>query len=452
MTIVDQAIILSSFVLCLAGFIVVNNIYFLKKIPLSKKILKNILLILISPMTLMYLQFIVGKGVSEFVSALFELEKTSFEYKLILSFAEIMMITFLLIVFTHLHSKIICINKNICFFVYSLFVIVICCVDSISFNPLTVPIVSFIMLGYNYRMFGKSMYIFTESIDQRAIRKINILPVAILSMQYITLVFWNIVPDDLAQSGKVTPIALVMAFFNVGLYIFLCISYRITFNNYEQRIELKMESEERMKTQEEIILAFAEIVEAKSSQTGQHVKRVSEYSYVLARGMNLTEETAQKIRIAAMMHDIGKFFIPSEILEKPGKLTKEEFDIIKTHVTLGENILHNAPGDIMQYAKYIALDHHEKWNGKGYLSKKECEISLAGRIVAVADVYDALVSKRSYKEAWTEEDAKNQIISDKGTHFDPQIVNVFIKNYNAILNVLNSFPDVKSAGGNCNVV
>ncbi len=445
MTTLNEIFVIASFFFNLIAFVIANNIYFLNGLPLCKKIYKNIILILISPLTLMYLQFIVSRSSADLFASLFNVTNSSLEYKLILSFGEIFMISILLTIFTRLYSKIINANINVCRFVYYLFVIVICCVDSISFNPLTTIITSVVLLGYNYYLFGKNMYIFTENIDQDAIRKINILPVAILSMQYIILTFWNIIPEDLASNGKITPLAVIMACFSVGLYVFLCLSYKITFNNYEQRIKLKQDSEEKIKSQEEIILSFAEMVEAKSSQTGKHVKRVSEYSYVLAKGMNISEEEAQKIRIAAMMHDIGKFFIPSEILEKPGKLTKEEFDVIKTHVTLGESILHNAPGDIMEYAKQIALDHHEKWNGKGYLSKKECEISLAGRIVAVADVYDALVSKRSYKEAWTEEDARKQIVADSGTHFDPQIVNVFVKNYNTILSVLNSFPDGKTA-------
>ncbi|MDO5558937.1 MAG: HD domain-containing protein [Oscillospiraceae bacterium] len=446
MAAVNEVIIVSSFVLCIVGFMVANNIYFLKGLKLKDKITKNILLLLISPLTLAYLQYTVSHNTASIASMLFGLGTDSLAYKLIFSFTEILVITILLWAFNRLYSKIIESNLNVCRFIYFLFIIVIFCVDSISFSPLTVLTVSLILLGYNYHLFGNNMKIFTDNIDERAIKRINILPVAVLAMQYILLTFWNIIPDSLASNGKISALSVIMACFSVGLYVFLCLSYKITFNNYEQTIMIKHDSEEKIKTQEEIILAFAEMIEAKSSQTGQHVKRVSEYSYVLAKGMGISEEEAQKIRIASMMHDIGKFFIPSEILEKPCKLTKEEFEIIKTHVTLGENILHNAPGDIMAYAKQIALDHHEKWNGKGYLSKKGPDISLAGRIVAIADVYDALVSKRSYKDAWTEANARKQIISDSGTHFDPKIINAFIENYSDILSVLNSFPDGNAAG------
>ena len=116
--------------------------------------------------------------------------------------------------------------------------------------------------------------------------------------------------------------------------------------------------------------------------------------------MGYTPEEVDTIRIASMMHDIGKLNLPSSIIEKPGKLTDEEFEIIKTHVTEGEKLLHNCPGKIMEIARIIALQHHEKWNGKGYLGLKKTEIALESRIVALADVFDALVSKRPFKEAF----------------------------------------------------
>ena len=200
-------------------------------------------------------------------------------------------------------------------------------------------------------------------------------------------------------------------------------------------------NDEMRRTQEELILAFAEITESKSGQTGQHVKRVSEYSKVLGEALGLSAEETEILRTASMMHDIGKLTISSDILEKPGKLTDEEFKIIKTHVTAGERLLHKSPGRIMSAARLIALEHHEKWNGTGYLKKSKNDIDFYSRIVAVADVYDALVSKRSYKDAFSERRAYDIIVSEKGSHFDPDVVDAFIRSYDKILDVLKSHPD-----------
>ncbi len=194
-------------------------------------------------------------------------------------------------------------------------------------------------------------------------------------------------------------------------------------------------------TQEEVILAFAEIAESKSEQTGCHIKRVSEYSRILGEGLGLTKDEVATLRIASMMHDVGKINIPSEILEKPGKLTAEEFEVIKSHVIIGERLLHNAPGDIMKVAKDIALGHHEKWNGTGYLGRKGDEIDLNSQIVAVADVFDALISKRSYKDAWSFDKAFQTIVDDRGEHFSPAVVDVFIEKYDDILHVAKMYKD-----------
>lgn len=196
-----------------------------------------------------------------------------------------------------------------------------------------------------------------------------------------------------------------------------------------------------IRTQEQVILAFAEISESKSGETGRHVKRVSEYSRILAQGMGYSVEDVEKIRLASMMHDIGKLLIPLEILEKPGPLTEQEFDLVRTHVTLGEKLLKNAPGDIMNYAKIIALEHHEHWDGTGYLGKKGTEINLMSSIVAVADVFDALVSKRSYKTNWTIEEASSYIYKYKGSYFRPDVVTIFKLRYEDIREIVLNNPD-----------
>ena len=196
---------------------------------------------------------------------------------------------------------------------------------------------------------------------------------------------------------------------------------------------------------EQTIQSLAEIVEAKSEFTGLHVKRVSEYTRILAEAMGYSPEKVNIIRIASMMHDIGKINIPSYILEKPGKLTDEEFEIIKGHVTDGGKMLQNASGEIMETAYKIALQHHEKWNGTGYLGMAGEEIALESRIVALADVFDALVSKRPYKQPFTAQRALEIIAQDSGTHFDPQVVNAFHSRFDRFLQVLASYKDQEEA-------
>lgn len=193
--------------------------------------------------------------------------------------------------------------------------------------------------------------------------------------------------------------------------------------------------------QEEIVCAFAEISESKSKQTGQHIKRVAEYMKILGEEAGYTEEQCMNLSIASMMHDVGKLIIPSDIIDKESGLTEEEYEIIKSHVKFGECLLRNSPGEIMQMARVIALQHHEKWDGTGYLGLKGEDIDYNSRLMALADVFDALVSKRSYKEGWAPTKAYNEIIEQSGTHFDPQTVEMFKKRYNDFLTVLHSYPD-----------
>lgn len=219
----------------------------------------------------------------------------------------------------------------------------------------------------------------------------------------------------------------------------------ITLDNMLGTIKSRMElinMHQQLNTlSEQTIQSLAEIVEAKSEFTGLHVKRVSEYTRVLAEAMGYTPDEVDTIRVASMMHDIGKINIPSSILEKPGKLTDDEFEVIKTHVTEGEKLLHNSPGKIMQTARIIALQHHEKWNGKGYLGIKGTDIALESRIVALADVFDALVSKRPYKKAFSDNTAYDIITKDSGSHFDPDVVDAFVDNYNKFISIHAQYTD-----------
>ncbi len=215
----------------------------------------------------------------------------------------------------------------------------------------------------------------------------------------------------------------------------------ILYNNIKTAVCQTKMNNDIFNTQETIILSFAEISESKSRQTGQHVKRVSEYVKIMAECVGYDENECNKIALAAMMHDVGKLMIPPEILEKPARLTPDEFNVIKTHVTYGEELLHNSYGEVMEMARRIALQHHERWDGHGYLGYMGENIDSLSRLVAVADVFDALVSKRSYKEGWSPDEAYAEIIRQKGTQFSPYAVDIFIKSYDKILEILEKYPD-----------
>lgn len=194
-------------------------------------------------------------------------------------------------------------------------------------------------------------------------------------------------------------------------------------------------------TQEELVRAFAEMCENESGQTGSHLKRVSAYVNIIAQKLGINGIERECLVTASMMHDVGKLNIPTQILDKPGKLTPEEYEIIKKHTDYGHNLLKNSPGRTMEIASDIALNHHERWDGNGYNKIKGENVSLYSRIMTIADVFDALVSKRSYKEKWKPEDAYNEIVSQSGKQFDPSLVNVFIECFPQFLEVLSQYSD-----------
>ena len=219
-------------------------------------------------------------------------------------------------------------------------------------------------------------------------------------------------------------------------------SMRETWDTQRSAAEIMKLNRDLIDTQDKLIQAFSEILEGKSGQSGNHVKRVSAYSEALAQAMGLDEETVHRIAVAAMMHDCGKLMIPNEILEKPGRLTDEEFAIMRQHVAYGEKMLSGVPGSIMEEALRIANEHHERWDGKGYLNhRKGDEIALSSQIVAVADVFDALTSKRCYKDAWDPREAYEEIVKNKGTQFSPAAVEAFEKSYDACLRIMSDFRD-----------
>ena len=216
--------------------------------------------------------------------------------------------------------------------------------------------------------------------------------------------------------------------------IFYCVSYIL-----EQGYIIQESNKESIELRENLILNYAEMAEAKSGLTGEHVKRISEYTRILAKNYGLPDDEVEKLRLAAMFHNIGKVMIPIEILDKESTLSDEEFAVMKTHVVAGEQLLHNATDPILQEARRMALDHHESWNGHGYLGKQGEEISFPGRIVAVADMFDALISSRSYKTGWEPNKVYSTIIDESGKKLDPDIVKTFITSYREMLEVYNTY-------------
>jgi len=182
-------------------------------------------------------------------------------------------------------------------------------------------------------------------------------------------------------------------------------------------------------TQREIIFTMGSIAEKRSKETGYHVKRVAEYSLLLARLYGLSLEESLLLKNASPMHDIGKVGIPDAILNKPGKFTNEEFEQMKEHAELGYKMLRHSKKSILKVASIVAHEHHEKWDGSGYpRGLKGEEIHIYGRITAIADVFDALGSDRIYKKAWPIQKILELFEKERGKHFDPQLVDLFVDN------------------------
>lgn len=213
----------------------------------------------------------------------------------------------------------------------------------------------------------------------------------------------------------------------------------IDLQRYQHHLEdiIEERTAQLVKTQEVILNVMANLTEVKDQDTGEHVMRTTEYMRLLIESLQklnhpdyyISSEDAKNIIATVKLHDIGKVAIPDEILSKPGKLTDEEFEVVKTHVLVGAKVIEDAINDYGEkspffiQAREIILSHHEKWDGTGYpygLSKTD--IPLSGRLMAIADVYDALVSERPYKKAFPHEEATKIIFEGYGTHFDPYLI------------------------------
>ncbi len=212
----------------------------------------------------------------------------------------------------------------------------------------------------------------------------------------------------------------------------------LSMREYELSLEKKVaqRTKEMEETQIRIMQTLGGIAEGHSSETYHHVDRVSEFTYNLALLSGMPEEEAKLLKNASALHDIGKLAIPDNILHKHGALSTREYKIMKTHAALGAEMLRKSELPLFKVAAIVAKQHHEKWDGTGYPNGiKGDKIHLYGRIVAIADVFDALLFKRSYKERWSVEEVVVYIKDMRGEHFDPQLVDLFFENLDMFLGI-----------------
>lgn len=207
--------------------------------------------------------------------------------------------------------------------------------------------------------------------------------------------------------------------------------------------EINLLKNEIEDTQKEVVFTMGAIGESRSKETGNHVKRVAQYSKILALHYGLSQKDAEMIKQASPMHDIGKVAIPDAILNKPGRFDAQERKIMDTHAQLGYEMLKISDRPLLKLAATVAYEHHEKWDGSGYpRGLKREEINIAGRITALADVFDALGSDRVYKKAWDDERIFNLFKEERAKHFDPKLIDIFFTHLNEFLEIREQFKDL----------
>lgn len=223
--------------------------------------------------------------------------------------------------------------------------------------------------------------------------------------------------------------------FDANILEVFCRNISVAIENIRLNDELKQ-------TQEEIVYSICEVAETRSKETGNHVRRVALYSKLIAQELGLNSEEVEQLFLAAPLHDVGKIGIPDKILNKPGKLDGAEWEIMKTHSEIGEAVLLSSNLPIMKAASTIAAQHHENWDGNGYpRGLKGNDIHIYGRIVALADVYDALMTNRCYKPAWDIHKVNQLIEEESGKKFDPHLVSLFVDNKDKFLKIHQKYAD-----------
>lgn len=224
--------------------------------------------------------------------------------------------------------------------------------------------------------------------------------------------------------------------------------YRYGLERLNESLEEKVSerTQQLQQTRLQVVRRLGRAAEYRDNETGLHIVRMSKISRLLGEAIGMDEYQCDLLLNASPMHDIGKIGIPDHILLKPGRFEPDEWETMKQHAQIGADILDGDGSDLLDMARDIALTHHEKWDGSGYPNGlKGEEIPLVGRICALADVFDALTSERPYKKAWAVDDALQLIRDNRGSHFDPQLVDLFMQNLDAIMAIRDSHQEPDAA-------
>jgi response regulator RpfG family c-di-GMP phosphodiesterase len=212
--------------------------------------------------------------------------------------------------------------------------------------------------------------------------------------------------------------------------------------NISIALENRYLEEQKERAQSEMVVALSEAIEARSRETGNHVRRVAEYSRLLAELSGLDDDTAHLLYLAAPLHDAGKIAIPDAILNKPGSHTEAETEIMRSHAELGRQIFAEHDSPVLKAAAIVAGEHHERWDGLGYPHGYRGEqIHIFGRITALADVFDALTHQRCYKDAWPLRRTLQYLVEERGRRFDPELVDLFMQHLDRFIEVYNRLGD-----------
>ncbi|MCG8480560.1 MAG: HD domain-containing protein, partial [Spirochaetales bacterium] len=249
--------------------------------------------------------------------------------------------------------------------------------------------------------------------------------------------------DDEAKGLKLGAVDYISKPINLPI-VLARVKTHLDLYDHDRHLEelVRVRTRELNETRLQIIQRLGRASEYKDNETGMHIMRMSYYTHIIAQGAGLSEDEAEVLLHATPMHDVGKIGVPDHIISKNGPLTPQERAIIERHPTIGAEIIGEHHSELLKVARTVALTHHEKWDGSGYPGGIAGEdIPLWGRIAAVADVFDALTTKRPYKPAWSIEEACDVLRRERGRHFDPALVPIFLERLEMIVAIKEQYSE-----------